>query len=326
MVGMLPRSRLAPIFLVGLGALLLSIGLVLPMWFPDDDRLPASIDGWTVRLVDDHARVGFDTVGVTEQVHVSFQPSGDDDVLARVGRSVVRQGQGPELERLVDAEVVSFRMNRVSGAAMGPATWSTMLATPPRQEGMGGVWLKFPAQTTAQEYGVFDDVTREAVLAKPAGSSVVDGRTVYHFMQTVPDTVVVEPEMQEPASGLGPRPEVALNPAGDPVKEATDQGLPVEHYQATKIFDVDAQTGIIVNQQVRSHRWTEFSDGTRQTVLAFDGQYPAEDTAKMWELVHMFPDVSERMWASRVLMGVGALAVVVGFVTTVTGVRRPTRR
>ncbi|WP_106016062.1 DUF3068 domain-containing protein [Corynebacterium sp. 13CS0277] len=321
---MLPRSRLLSIALVGLGAIVLSVGLVLPIWFPASDALPRSISGWTVRVTDPQARVGQEVVPVTQQLHVDLQPSGADDVLVRVGRTVMRDTPGvPDGERLVDAQVVSYRMDRASGEALGSATWSTVLATPPRQEGMGGVWLKFPADTHAQEYGVFDEVTRKAVLAKPVGEDTLDGRTVLRFQQTVPDTIIVEPESDEPTSGLGPRPEVALNAAGDPAAEADAQGLPVEHYQAQREIFVEPATGIIINEKVRSHRWMEFPDGSKQTVLAFQGEFPESTREEMWQLVEMFPNIHARALVATVLQWLGGLLLVVGAVTVFVGVRRP---
>ncbi|WP_169836015.1 DUF3068 domain-containing protein [Corynebacterium aquilae] len=320
---MLPRSRLAPIALVGLGALLLSVGFVLPMFFPADNRLPADLHGWTYRLTDPHAQVGDEQQGVYRQVHVDFTPSDDDEVLARVGSATMRMGDGPELERLLDAEVVSFRMDRLSGEAVGSATWATDLASPPRQQGMGGLWLKFPADTQPRSYGVFDPVTHQAILARFVGEDNVNGRRVYSFVQTVPNTVVVAPPEKEPSSGLGPRPEVLLDPAGDAVQGVIASGAPVERYQATRELEVDAATGVIVDMRVRANNWLEMPDGSRQPLLAFQGGFSDEDREAMWDVVRRFPSTTVIDDSSIVLLVLGSLSLVVGAATTVVGLRRP---
>lgn len=196
MVCMLPRSRVVAVLTLGLGCILLAAGVALPALVPPERPVPLELSDSQLTLHDDDAVVGasyLDGGGedgaatqnapVTKTYAVSLgEPADDDAAAATVGYTSVRD----DLEgtaSLLDAEVWSYRVDRMSGVSLGDAKVADTPATPAGQSTVEGQWLAFPRDTEQEEYPVFDNLLRREIPARFVQTEEVDGTEVYVFRQ-----------------------------------------------------------------------------------------------------------------------------------------------
>lgn len=192
MVRMLPRSRVTAVLVLGLGCLLLVLGLALPVLVPPERPVPLELSETQLTLQDDEARVGTSYLGdgdepvtapVTKTYAVTLgEPADDDAAATTVGVTSVRDDlEGGDA--LLDAEVWSYRIDRMSGASLGDAKVADTPGTPAVASEVTGQWLTFPRDTAQEEYPVFDNLLRREVPAQFVQTEDVDGLEVYVFRQ-----------------------------------------------------------------------------------------------------------------------------------------------
>lgn len=200
---MLPRSRIASILIIGLGAALIVAGLLMPRLLSDDPKIPLDLpdttytlraeEGMASRLLPDGSRE--DVVSpIRRQFHGELiEPADETRVSLRLGTSTTRElppevlGTDPIYE-LVDAAVWTFTVNRLTGEALGPAQLADQMAGLPLEVPMDGYWVKFPAGTAHETYPVFDDMLRRTVPAEFIGEEEIGGKEVLRFRQTIQPT------------------------------------------------------------------------------------------------------------------------------------------
>lgn len=192
MVRMLPRSRVTAVLVLGLGCLLLVLGLALPVLLPPERPVPLELSETQLTLQDDEARVGTSYLGdgdepvtapVTKTYAVTLgEPADDEAAAATVGVTSVRDDlEGGD--SLLDAEVWSYRIDRMTGASLGDAKVADTPGTPAVASEVAGQWLAFPRNTEQEEYPVFDNLLRREVPAQFVQTEDVDGSEVYVFRQ-----------------------------------------------------------------------------------------------------------------------------------------------
>lgn len=200
---MLPRSRIAAVLILGLGAALIAAGAFLPRFVDDAPKIPLDLpattyplraaEGVTSRLLPDGGRE--DVVApVRRQFHGQLiEPADAERVSMRVGTSTTRElppevmGTDPILE-LADAEVWTFTVDRLGGEFLGPATLTDQMAGVPSTVPVDGYWIKFPAGAEPVAYPVFDDFLRRTVSAEFIGEEERGGNTVLRYRQTIAPT------------------------------------------------------------------------------------------------------------------------------------------
>lgn len=203
---MLSKSRIVAIFALGLASTLIAVGILLPRLFPEETPVPLGLQHTTLSLRDPKATVGTGylalgedkkiTAPVVRQFNIELgEPASENEATARVGVSNSRENVKDDLESLLDAQVYSYRLNRVTGQAVGDAKVSDTPATPPSKTSMPGYWAKFPIDTQQQTYDYFDWTLRQALPAHFKGTETrqtTDGKDmqVYLFHQDIEPTKV----------------------------------------------------------------------------------------------------------------------------------------
>jgi hypothetical protein len=102
-----------------------------------------------------------------------------------------------------------------------------------------GLVYKFPFDTAKQTYQVWDDTLGKAVVAKYAGTTSIQGMTVYKFTSDVPATVVGQESL--PASVFG------LPGSGNVAADS--------YYQNATTQYVEPTTGAIINRESQLKQW-----------------------------------------------------------------------
>jgi hypothetical protein len=247
MVRMLPRSRVAAVLTLGLGCILLAVGIALPLLVPPERPVPLELSESQLTLRDDEARIGPSylagegqdegespqpvTAPVTKTYAVSLgEPADDESAAATVGVTSLRddiEGDGG----LLDAEVWSYRIDRMTGRSLGDAKVADTPATPAAPTEVDGQWLAFPRNTAQEEYPVFDNLLRREVPAQFVQTEDVNGTEVYVFRQDFD----AEPVRQ-------------ANPGYYRSTSTTGEGAPSSLYRnGSKEFRVEPESGMIVS-------------------------------------------------------------------------------
>lgn len=202
---MLPRSRVISVLVLGLGAALLVIGLLLPRFVDTEPKVPLGLPDTTFvidsenavssRLMEDGTREEVEGP-VRRQFHAEIiEPSDDDNVSLRVGASMTRPGEtgaGDGLDGLILAQTWTFTVDRLTGFPTGPARLLDQPMGQPLPVDMGGYWVKFPADTQEEGYPVFEDALRESVPAEFVGDEERDGHRLLRFRQVTENVNVAE--------------------------------------------------------------------------------------------------------------------------------------
>lgn len=299
MCSMLPKTRIVSALLVGLGVALMVLGLGAPGWLAPDGRLPLDFPPTTLTLHDPKATVphpeeeGSLETAVTKQIHVELiEPSDDTSVTVRVGTTTLRDTKGPDAERLIGAEVWSFRMNRDTGEAMGDAAVAFSPADPVANLPLEGVWVKFP---TSEKVKVFDPSLRKAFPAQKSGTVDVFGRTVDVFSQKVPATKVSQ----------------------DPEFEFTEEDGSVTpmylYHKADRKYMVDQATGVVldVHESIKDFYGTEEGE-ERQAVMVFEGKGTEASVQSLAEAVGGVSSSFGLRMVLYVSTALGALLFIIG--------------
>lgn len=247
MVRMLPRSRVAAVLTLGLGCILLAVGIALPILVPPERPVPLELSESQLTLQDDEARIGPPylagegqdkgeppqpvTAPVTKTYAVSLgEPADDESAAATVGVTSLRNDIEGD-DGLLDAEVWSYRIDRMAGLSLGDAKVADTPATPAAPTEVAGQWLAFPRDTAQEEYPVFDNLLRRDVPAQFVQTEDVNGTEVYVFRQEFD----AEPVRQ-------------ANPGYYRSTSTTGEGGPSSLYRnGSKEFRVEPESGMIVS-------------------------------------------------------------------------------
>jgi Porin PorA len=128
-----------------------------------------------------------------------------------------------------------------------------------------GLVYKFPFDTQKQDYDFWDNSINDTAPATYTGTDEVEGMSVYTFEMVVPDTVVGQREV--PGSLF------------DSKKPAVDADV---HYEITRTFFVEPNTGAVVNRIDAQNNYLEY-DGTQVTATEATVSYTDEQVKAMVE-------------------------------------------
>ena len=308
---MLPKSRVFAVLLVGLGALLAAVGVTLPLFFHDDARLPLELSVPTVEMVDDKATslvIGSPdnrlvTGKVVRRRSIRMQDPVDRNwATIRVGVSTMRVSHQEDLKKLIDASVWSYRINRVSGVALSPASVSTIPGMPPLNVDVEGHWLSMGTMPAPEDQLLFDETLRQSRVAKFSGEEQREGRKLYIWEQTIEPTNLAT---------LFASP---LNRVTITDEQGHNQPLFLFHSGQRTIW-VDATTGIIVDAKETVDDYYGTADGEKKSqVLLFDGQMPSAQAETLLHQVKSVPNGRALSIVSWFLILVGLFFVFVGSV------------
>ncbi|MCZ9309451.1 DUF3068 domain-containing protein [Corynebacterium uberis] len=309
---MLPRSRVVSVLLLGLGAALLAAGLLAPRFIPGDGRLALDVgeltwtthdEAATTRVFTDPQRRVFQAP-VTHQLNLTIEePTTASTATARVGSTFVRTSLQQEHDRLMQATVWNWVLDRVTGAAVGPMTLSYQMASPTAQLDVDGVWLKFPANLGRDDVSVLDETLRRATPATFIDETELHGRKVYHFRQDIaPTNVALDYEAIGTTIDL-PTPEGHEGPG--------ETGY--LFHSAVRDYYVDQASGLVLNIEESIDDYYGTLDGTRrEPVLAFHGVMEDSQTAQLAQVAQAITQHrGVGMW-SWITAGIGAVLAALG--------------
>jgi hypothetical protein len=114
-----------------------------------------------------------------------------------------------------------------------------------------GLQYKFPFNTHKHDYAFYDVVTRQAPPMHFDGGEVINGLSVYRFVQTIPATKIADID-------------VPSNLAGGTTTETVSAG---RMYQNVRTVWVEPDTGSIVKGQEKQRQFLRGPDGRDGTVL-----------------------------------------------------------
>jgi hypothetical protein len=203
------------------------------------------------------------TVEVVPQVKLTAdqQDAGkldDDAVIWAVYTTVVDADTGAPINK----SSTELAMDRVSGEAVNwGGQWIEDQSTPIRYTDQV---YKFPFGTEQRDYKIYDSTLLKASVAKFKGVEEIDGLTVYHFVQDIPDTnaVVADSDVKALVATFAP--------------EAKSG---VVSYRNTREVWVDPVTGVYAKVRERPHQELRADNGKVQVLLDADFQYTPESMA-----------------------------------------------
>ena len=302
---MLPTSRILSVLLAGVGAALVVAGLLAPNVLLSGNRLPLALGEATWTITDPNGTRDGEAAPVTRQLHMEIQePSDSDTASVRVGDTLRAGESGSDFNDLLTASTWSYAVDRVTGAATGPAETQLVMGMPATQLPIDGAWLTFPAPATQDTVEVFDPVLRGSAPAEFAGEEEIAGRTVYRYSQHIAPT------------------NVAMRYA-DPRNTLTIDGeRTFLHHAADREILVDQETGVVVGIDEKVDDFYADAEGTgAQNVVTYDGVMDRQDVEKLVQKVGDAQTAAADRGLWRVLAWVGAALTLAGL----AGALRPGR-
>ena len=302
---MLPTSRILSVLLAGVGAALVVAGLLAPNVLLSGNRLPLALGEATWTITDPNGTRDGEAAPVTRQLHMEIQePSDSDTASVRVGDTLRAGESGSDFNDLLTASTWSFAVDRVTGAATGPAEALLVMGMPATQLPIDGAWLTFPAPATQDTVQVFDPVLRGSAPAEFDGEEGIAGRTVYRYAQHI-----------EPTN-------VAMRYA-DPRNTLTIDGeRTFLHHAVDREILVDQETGVVVGIDEKVDDFYADAEGNGvQNVVTYDGVMDRQDVEKLVQKVGDAQTAAADRGLWRVLAWVGAALTLAGL----AGALRPGR-
>ncbi|CAB0848603.1 hypothetical protein FRC0360_00405 [Corynebacterium diphtheriae] len=299
---MLPTTRILSVLLLGLGVALVAVGILAPRWVNTDARLPLDLSQTTFTLVDDHARTRLINdgrvldAGVVRQWHMDILPPTDaDTATVRIGVTDVRKSRQADVDRLIQASVWTYPLDRLSGEALAPATVSAQLGSPTESVAVDGAWFKFPSDAQQTTYEVFDPTLRSTTPAVFSEESDRGGRTIYRYSQEIKPTNVAE----KYASVFN--------------TTQKDENTLYLYHSGNRQWYVDQISGLVVDVEENIEDYFGDADGTRrEDALIFHGRMSEDDKAALFEQASAVSDGSVARVLYRVALAAGAVLSVVG--------------
>lgn len=302
---MLPTSRILSVLLAGVGAALVVAGLLAPSVLLSGNRLPLALGEATWTITDPNGTREGEAAPVTRQLHMEIQePSDGDTASVRVGDTLRAGKSGSDFNDLLTASTWSYAVDRVSGAAQGPAEAQLVMGMPATQVPIDGAWLTFPAPAPQDTVQVFDAVLRGAAPAEFVGEEEIAGRMVHRYTQRIAPT------------------NVAMRYA-DPRNTLTIDGeRTFLHHAVDREILVDQETGVVVGIDEKVDDYYADAEGNGvQNVVTYDGVMDRQDVEKLVQKVGDAQTAAADRGLWRVLAWVGAALTLAGL----AGALRPGR-
>ncbi|WP_115686385.1 DUF3068 domain-containing protein [Corynebacterium senegalense] len=307
---MLPRSRILPILLAGVGIALIVGGLVAPRFLLGDGRLPLDLENSTWTLRDPEGTYLGEPAPVTRQLHMGIQNPADRETTGvRVGDTLRAGTAGRDFDNLVSAATWSYEMDRVTGQPTGDMRLQSVMAMPETTVSAGGQWLKFPADVAQEDYEVFDPTLRATAPAHFVGQEEVAGRTVYRFEQDIAPTNVAlaYADLRNTTTVEGPE--------GEQIRAFL-------FHSARRVILVDQVSGLVVGLEEKVDDYYADAQGARlKELVTYDARM---DEAQVEGLAGQLGTVFSQAQSRAVTIGVIALGALLA-VAGLAGAVRPER-
>ena len=307
---MLPTSRILSVLLAGVGAALVVAGLLAPNVLLSGNRLPLALGEATWTITDPNGTRDGEAAPVTRQLHMEIQePSDSDTASVRVGDTLRAGESGSDFNDLLTASTWSYAVDRVTGAATGPAETQLVMGMPATQLPIDGAWLTFPAPAPQGTVEVFDPALRGTAPAEFVGEEDIAGRTVYRYSQRVAP-VNLAMRYADPRNTL-----TLEDDNGEPQRTFL-------HHAADREILVDQETGVVVGIDEKVDDFYADAEGRGvQNVVTYDGVMDRQDVEKLVQKVGDAQTAAADRGLWRVLAWVGAALTLAGL----AGALRPGR-
>lgn len=300
--------------MVGLGLALIAAGILAPRFFDADSRMPLDAADTTWTLEDNKGTAIIRTEEGTQpytgpltyQLHMAIQdPADKKSATLRIGETTVRAAAGDDaaladVNNLVGAQVWSYSIDRLTGAATSMASINHTIATPASETPVAGYWLKFPSNAEKTNYPVFDPYIRDAVDAVFEEELQIDGRTIYRYHQ------VVEP------TNVATKFAGAFNTSRTE-KEGGGSEQTFLYHTATRDYFVDQITGALVAMDVSIDDYYGDRTGQRtEDAFIFNAATSDEDRAAFIAQAADLTTPSTFKTITWIMIGAGALIALLG--------------
>ncbi|MGX0629191.1 DUF3068 family protein [Corynebacterium afermentans] len=307
---MLPTSRILYVLLAGVGAALVVAGLLAPSVLLSGNRLPLALGEATWTITDPNGTRDGEAAPVTRQLHMEIQePSDGDSASVRVGDTLRAGESGSDFNDLLTASTWSYAVDRVSGAAQGPAEAQMIMGMPATQVPIDGAWLTFPAPAPQDTVQVFDPVLRGAAPAEFSGEEEIAGRVVHRYTQHIAPTNVAK-HYADPRNTL-----TIESENGEPQRTFL-------HHAAERVILVDQETGVVVGIDEKVDDYYADAEGNGvKNVVTYDGVMDRQDVEKLVRKVDDAQTAAADRGLWRVLAWIGAALSLAGL----AGALRPGR-
>nr|WP_120490999.1 DUF3068 domain-containing protein [Corynebacterium lactis] len=318
---MLSRSRIVSILLIGLGAALIAVGVLLPKVINADPKLPLDLpatsytmraaEGVSTKLTPEGKREEV-VAPLRRQLHGELiQPADANKVSLRVGVTEMRElppevaGTDP-LQELIDANIWTFTIDRLTGEFLAPATLVDRMAGVPRAVDVTGHWVKFPAGTEQKEYPVFDDFMHDSVPAAFVAEEDRGGNKILHFRQTIAKTNLAQKYRSYVSQVM------------------VDDKSGFLQYEGTRDWWVEPHSGSVIDVAENINLWWETREGEPiMTYFRFDGKMSEADSSRLLAgTLRVFKTPKLQPWSIGLITG-GAILM---FFAIVGAVRPASRR
>lgn len=191
-------SRIFACILVGLGALLLAVALLIPTYTVGKlEKTPLDIESTTIavgtgsvlnaaELLQGNAQVDTGVEVVAQRFVTTEDPSNSDVTTWQAGQTVRRTDKRGDTG-IINATVDRVTMNRVTSMPTNDpvGTVQTLPNAPAVEVPRDGLQYKFPFHTEKKTYPYFDSNARETIDIEFVEETEINGLKVYHFSQNI---------------------------------------------------------------------------------------------------------------------------------------------
>ncbi|MCW0192260.1 MAG: DUF3068 domain-containing protein [Rhodococcus sp.] len=254
-------SRILPCILVGLGAFLLAIAILIPTYTVGKlEKTPLDLEVTTVAtgtgsVLNSAALLGgkaqVDTnVPIVAQRYVTTQDPSDADIITVEAGQTVRRTDKQGDTGLLTATLDRVTLDRVSSMPTNDpvGTVQTSSDQPAEEVSRDGLQYKFPFNTEQKSYPYFDLNARATKDIDFVEETEINGLKVYHFQQTI-DPVDLSKVVNSPTNKLSLPADTWGVPGG-----ATPITM-TRWYTNVRDLWVEPKTGVVVKGQEQLHQY-----------------------------------------------------------------------
>ncbi|NHE64754.1 DUF3068 domain-containing protein [Rhodococcus sp. D-46] len=254
-------SRILPCILVGLGAFLLAIAILIPTYTVGKlEKTPLDLEVTTVAtgtgsvlnsaaLLAGKAQVDTN-VPIVAQRYVTTQDPSDADIITVEAGQTVRRTDKQGDTGLLTATLDRVTLDRVSSMPTNDpvGTVQTSSDQPAEKVSRDGLQYKFPFNTEQKSYPYFDLNARATKDIDFVEETEINGLKVYHFQQTI-DPVDLSKVVNSPTNKLSLPADTWGVPGG-----ATPITM-TRWYTNVRDLWVEPKTGVVVKGQEQLHQY-----------------------------------------------------------------------
>ncbi len=274
-------GRILALILIGLGAFLLVIAILVPTYTvgklattPLDLEVTTIAEGTgdilnSRALLAGNAQVDRD-VPIVAQRYVTVEDPADGDIMTLQAGQTVRRLDMQGDTGLVSATVDRVTIDRDTSMPVSSEDFADRVSTvqstadaPPTDLGdRGGLQYKFPFDVKQESYPYYDINARETFPLEFKGEEEINGMAVYHFSQEVGPIDLSEADPEVPTYKL------SLPASTWGVGEGDEPITMTRWYNNVRDLWVDPITGVVVKgQEVQNQYYAREADTPEVTIL-----------------------------------------------------------